>query len=168
MRSMHHQTPGTDNTRQPERQNFDPWATATESSLYYIFNTLPSPSPSPTRVPDRYTRLAMRELLDERYETGLKSRLYPYQRRTIAAMLEREASVSTHLDPRLERRTSPDGSVFYYSPQDLVFLREPRMYESTKSGVLAETMGLGKTHHLPFPRSLDERSLASCPTSVSP
>ena len=61
-------------------------------------------------------------------------------------MLQRESiSSSLALDPRLERRTAPDGSTFYYGPRDLLFLRHPRYYEPCRGGILAETMGLGKT-----------------------
>ena len=60
-------------------------------------------------------------------------------------MLRREAAPSSHIDPRLEQRTAPDGSSFWFEPRSLEFFHEPRYYQSSKSGILAETMGLGKT-----------------------
>ncbi|OCK80457.1 hypothetical protein K432DRAFT_404679 [Lepidopterella palustris CBS 459.81] len=137
-------------------RNFDPWATAENYSLFYLFNRLPSPAPSPEKIPSRYTRLAVEELLDSVSPTAndseipysicsLKSKLYPYQARSAAFMIQRESAPQRQLDPRLEVRLSPDGREFYYGARDCEFIREPRYYESNRGGILAETMGLGKT-----------------------
>jgi hypothetical protein len=72
----------------------------------------------------------------------------------------------------------PGGSAYYYSPRDIAFFKEPPMYESIRGGILAETMGLGKTiiclavilatrHHLPqippqFERHIPERQSVPC------
>jgi hypothetical protein len=126
------------------QQHFDAWATAEEGSLFYIFNTLPSPKPQPGAIKDRITRLAVSELLDDPSSLpGLKTPLYPYQARSAAAMIQREASPALHLDPRFEERKAPDGAVYYYSPRDLIFSQSPQLYESSRGGILAETMGLG-------------------------
>ncbi|KAH0395110.1 hypothetical protein KCU89_g10669, partial [Aureobasidium melanogenum] len=76
---------------------------------------------------------------------GLKTKLYPYQRNSAAQMLQRECEDRLELDPRLEKRTALDGTTFYYEPWDVSLFRSPRFYESCKGGILAETMGLGKT-----------------------
>ncbi|KAK8174110.1 P-loop containing nucleoside triphosphate hydrolase protein [Phyllosticta citrichinensis] len=125
-------------------EKFDPWACPDESSLFYLFNTLPSPEPSPSRVENLYSKAAMQDLLDSRVE-GLKSKLYPFQARSAALMLQREASDELYLDPRLEKRRAPNGRLFYYCPRNMEFLHAPRFYSSQKSGVLAELMGSGKT-----------------------
>lgn len=65
--------------------------------------------------------------------------------RSAALMLEREVASQKRLDPRLEERISPTGQKFYYGARDLVFVREPRLYDTVRGGILAETMGLGKT-----------------------
>ncbi|KAK7525205.1 uncharacterized protein IWZ02DRAFT_448445 [Phyllosticta citriasiana] len=125
-------------------EKFDPWAHPDESSLFYLFNTLPSPAPSPDKVENLYSKAAMQDLLDSRPE-GLKSRLHPFQARAAAMMLQREASDELYLDPRLEKRRAPNGQSFYYCPRTMEFLHAPRYYSSQKSGVLAELMGSGKT-----------------------
>lgn len=126
--------------------NFDPWATKDHSSLFYIFNTLPSPAPNPDSIENPYLRYAVQRLLDkDDAPWGLKTHLHPYQRRAAAMMLQKEVTPSMQLDPRLERRTNPLRETFYYGPRDCVFWRSPRYYDTVQGGILAETMGLGKT-----------------------
>ncbi|KAF2629559.1 hypothetical protein BU25DRAFT_336889 [Macroventuria anomochaeta] len=137
-------------------QSFDPWAGQLDTSLYYFFNKLPSPSPNPALIKNRYTRRAAYDLLGsaqaseweddgEQPLKGLRTRLYPYQARSASLMIEREAAPQLQLDPRLETRTAPNGDKFLYCARDGSFLQEPRFYESNRGGILAETMGLGKT-----------------------
>lgn len=128
------------------RKNFDLWAARDEGSLYYMFNKIPSPAPSAASVNSHFHRKALKILLDEKSELrGLKACLYPYQRRSAGLMLQRESETRLELDPRLEHRIAPDGSEYYYGPRDTIFTRHRRLYESCKGGILAETMGLGKT-----------------------
>ncbi|KAI9804596.1 MAG: hypothetical protein M1833_006669 [Piccolia ochrophora] len=116
-------------------------------SLFYLYNTLPSPSPSPTSVKDSSVRKAMYRLLDERRDTmkGLRTPLYPYQRRSAALILQREAASRRMLDPRLQKITAPDQSFYYFDRETGTCLRHRVEYEEPQGGVLAETMGLGKT-----------------------
>ncbi|CAO2651012.1 Nn.00g093090.m01.CDS01 [Neocucurbitaria sp. VM-36] len=135
---------------------FDPWASAQNTSLFYLFNKLPSPKPRPEEIKSRYARAAVYDLLKsaasseweehgEQPLAGLRTRLYPYQARSASLMIQREAAPKLQLDPRLEARTSPNGETFYFGARDGSFLQEPRYYESNRGGILAETMGLGKT-----------------------
>jgi hypothetical protein len=136
--------------------HFDLWASAETVSLYYLFNKLPSPAPDSEKIKSRYTRAAVRELLESAAQShwedhgeqplaGLKTRLYPYQARSASLMIQREAAPELHLDPILEARTSPDGKSFFFGARDGSFLQEPRYYEANRGGILAESMGLGKT-----------------------
>lgn len=135
---------------------FDPWAQAEKSSLFYLFNKLQSPAPAPEKIKCRYTRRAVEELLDsvtslsssdfeEQPLVGLKTKLYPYQARSASIMIQREAAPQLQLDPRLEIRHSPNGETYFFGARDGSFLQEPQFYETNRGGILAETMGLGKT-----------------------
>ncbi|KAH9875130.1 hypothetical protein J1614_004619 [Plenodomus biglobosus] len=139
-----------------EGSQFDLWANAEPNSLYYLFNKLPSPNPVPENVKNRYARAAIHDLLkssaDSPWEmlgeqplAGLRTRLYPYQARSASLMVQRETSPQLQLDPRLEVRSSPNGQKFYFGARDGSFLQAPRYYETNRGGILAETMGLGKT-----------------------
>ncbi|KAF2157789.1 hypothetical protein K461DRAFT_274019 [Myriangium duriaei CBS 260.36] len=127
-------------------KKFDMWASPDTSSLHWIFNNNPSPSPDISRVDNDFKSRAMDDILHQSLAVrGLKTKLYPYQRKSAACMLQRESESRQYLDPRLEPRKAPDGSTFFYCARDFLFLRHPRMYEAGKGGILAETMGLGKT-----------------------
>ncbi|RAL09710.1 DEAD/DEAH box helicase [Aspergillus homomorphus CBS 101889] len=135
-----------------------------EESLWYIFNTLQDPAPRADVMKNPYARRAMEQLLtvvaasppplgvecedsgpDYSGVLGLKTPLYPYQRRSAATMVQREAQPAQMLDPRLEARTSPTGQEYYYDKEEGRILREKRMYSEACGGILAETMGCGKT-----------------------
>ncbi|PYH45255.1 DEAD/DEAH box helicase [Aspergillus saccharolyticus JOP 1030-1] len=139
-----------------------------EESLWYIFNTLQDPAPRADAVRNNlYARRAMEQLLavpasalalagTEHEEAGgpgqeysgvlgLKTPLYPYQRRSAAMMVQREAQPAQMLDPRLEVRRSPTGEEYYYDKEEGRIVREKRMYSEACGGILAETMGCGKT-----------------------
>ncbi|KAL5448502.1 hypothetical protein PMIN07_008304 [Paraphaeosphaeria minitans] len=135
---------------------FDPWASAENVSLFYLFNKLPSPAPEPEKVKSRFSRRAIEDLLDSvAFDStddqevsplpGLKSKLYPYQARSASLMVQREAAPKLQLDPRFDIRQSPNGEPFYFGAKDGSFVKEPKYYEVNRGGILAETMGLGKT-----------------------
>ncbi|KAF2839702.1 hypothetical protein M501DRAFT_728211 [Patellaria atrata CBS 101060] len=160
-------------------QMFNVWGTFEDRSLFFLFNKLESPSPDATKVRNRFSRCAINDLLNHKIHIpGLKTLLYPYQARSAALMVQREAEPVLELDPRLHERTSPMRKVYYYNPRDVSFLSTPRYYESNKGGILAETMGLGKTliclavilstqYHLPNIPSQYQQSLARRPVAAS-
>jgi hypothetical protein len=123
------------------KEPFDLYAAGEEGSLYYLFNNIPSPDPTSERISSHFHREVMVDLLDTQYQLhGLKTVLYPYQRRSAALMLQRECEDRLELDPRLEKRVALDATSYYYDPWEVEFVRGPRFYESCKSGILAETM----------------------------
>jgi hypothetical protein len=128
-----------------------------DESLWYIFNTLQNPEPQVEAVKDPYAKLAMQQLLsaenagdavlDQDYAgvTGLKTPLYPYQRRSAAFMVQREAQPAQMLDPRLQLFKGPNGRDYYYDEEEGTIYKEKKLYSEACGGILAETMGCGKT-----------------------
>ncbi|KAL6238139.1 hypothetical protein BDW75DRAFT_202061 [Aspergillus navahoensis] len=132
---------------------------AEDESLWYIFNTLKDPSPDVEMMRNPYAKLAMRDLLSVTGQDGndvegghmytgvlgLRTSLYPYQRRSAAAMIQREVQPHQMLDPRFQSCTSPTGQEYYYDKEKGKIVRQRTMYSEACGGILAETMGCGKT-----------------------
>jgi len=116
-----------------------------EESLFYIFNTLSSPDPDQMSVhAPPYSQESMADILQDNI-AGLKTTLYPYQRRSVAAMLQRESDPAKVLDPRKPRYHDLNQQPFYLDVFDGVLLRHAQLYTKPRGGILAETMGYGKT-----------------------
>ena len=153
--------------RKPRNQPIEQYRAepANDDSLFYLFNTLSSPSPLIPDVSCSFAKDAMESLLGNApLMRGLKTKLYPYQRRSAATMIRREVEPARTLDPRFEPFKNPAGRTFYYDEMTGILLREQRLYEESRGGILAEvwtssrrsevitniiisskTMGLGKT-----------------------
>ncbi|MCJ1372451.1 hypothetical protein MMC20_003675 [Loxospora ochrophaea] len=117
-----------------------------DDSLFFIFNTLQSPSPEPAEISDVLTRNAMQRLLwDSPAVTGLSASLYPYQRRSAAMMIRRESEPLHTLDPRFEVYSGPTEQKFYHDSMGSHLFKDRRVYDEARGGILAETMGFGKT-----------------------
>lgn len=115
-----------------------------DESLFYIFNTLQSPNPLPESVSDQNSRVAMLDALGGQI-VGLQRELYSYQRRSVAMMIQKEAAPARISDPRMRKLQSPSGQQFYYDREEGRLMLQPDHYEDQRGGILAETMGYGKT-----------------------
>ncbi|RMD40500.1 hypothetical protein DV735_g4618, partial [Chaetothyriales sp. CBS 134920] len=112
-----------------------------EESLFYIFNTLDSPSPDvDTFKGSPYALRAMNNIIEDCIG-GMKSTLYPYQKRSVAAMLQREERPAFSQDPRKPPYRDVRGKAFYLDIFDGAVAESPELYEEARGGVLAETMG---------------------------
>lgn len=120
--------------------------TPEDDSLFYIFNTLSSPSPNPALITDVYAKDAVDNILQSPPALpGLKTKLYSYQQTSAATMIQREAHPARSLDPRLEKYEGPTGVAFYLDREAGSLLKDKREYDDARGGILAETMGFGKT-----------------------
>ncbi|KAK4649353.1 uncharacterized protein QC761_118120 [Podospora bellae-mahoneyi] len=115
-----------------------------EQSLLGIFSRIPPPDPRPEQVEDADVYDAMCSLLDSDVP-GLRTTLYPYQRRSAALMLQRETRSQPVLDPRLVKVVDQFGKSWYYDGVTGSAYRGPRYYDRPLGGILAEEMGSGKT-----------------------
>lgn len=118
-----------------------------QSSLFYMFNTMPSPRPDPdapwikdSNVPD-----LMREVLSPGVMPGLKTELYQYQKRSVAMIIQREMAPFRVPDSRLREMFAPSGEVYYLDFEAMCFYQEPSYFDDICGGILAEEMGTGKT-----------------------
>lgn len=114
-----------------------------EESLFYIFNTLDSPavhdfSSSPQG------QAAMTDILEDAVP-GIKTKLYPYQKRSVASMLRREEDPDKSQDARKPQYLDIESSTFFMDVFDGIVVRHPQLYVEPRGGILAETMGYGKT-----------------------
>ncbi|KAG6021888.1 hypothetical protein E4U41_002369 [Claviceps citrina] len=114
------------------------------ASLLQVFNDIPSPNPDPNLVSDLYSRKAINEIISGDVQ-GLVTELYPYQRKSTALMVQKEAEPGTVLDPRLVAVKDQHGSLWYADALLGTVLKAPRYYEGIAGGILAEEMGSGKT-----------------------
>ncbi|KAL8839795.1 MAG: hypothetical protein Q9170_001606 [Blastenia crenularia] len=136
---------GTEKHTEKQRLHDQELRPEDNDSLFYIFNTLPSPKPS-SLVSCPYSSHAIATVLDGTENIpGLRTDLYAFQRRSAAMMIMREAQPVRSLDPRLEEISCPTDGKYLYDRTSGVIFRHPRFYEEAKGGILAETMGLGKT-----------------------
>ncbi|KAI9882034.1 MAG: hypothetical protein M1823_006229 [Watsoniomyces obsoletus] len=116
-------------------------------SLAYFYNELlPSPDiDGSTRTNDLLPEILMRRFWGPSNLPGLKTTLYEYQKRSAMAMILQEEDPKLLLDPRLEKRVKSDGTVDYFDSVTQEITKEPREYYACQGGILAESMGLGKT-----------------------
>ena len=117
----------------------------TEESLFYTFNTLESPLPDiSTYRGEAHGLQSMSNVLEDSI-IGMKTKLYPYQRRSVAAMVKKEADPAKIRDLRKKKTLDIYGNSFYLDINDGSLFRHRPLYYEPKGGVLAETMGYGKT-----------------------
>ncbi|KAF9250257.1 hypothetical protein DTO013E5_4605 [Penicillium roqueforti] len=115
-----------------------------EESLYYIYNTLQEPKPDLDQVTDPISWRVMDELLTNSVR-NLKTSLHPFQRESAAFMIQREVQPALALDPRFQPLRGPTGLEFYYNKESGSILRDKILYPEACGGILAESMGCGKT-----------------------
>ncbi|OQD99298.1 hypothetical protein PENSOL_c007G07466 [Penicillium solitum] len=115
-----------------------------EESLYYIFNTLQEPTLDLDRATNLHSRDSMEALLGDSVR-GLKTQLHPFQRESAVVMVQREAEPALALDPRFQPWRGPTGLEFYYNKESGSILRDKILYPEACGGILAESMGCGKT-----------------------
>lgn len=115
-----------------------------DMSLLEMFNSIPSPAPDITTIHDRLHRAFMSDLLASTVN-GLITELYPYQCRSAALMHQRETAPAKYSDPRFLKVLDQRRKVYYYDPVTGHIHREPRYYDASPGGILAEEMGAGKT-----------------------
>ena len=106
-----------------------------------IYSSLPSPELQTPYSPRPDAAATLGSMLDSGYLPGLRSRLHPYQRRTVIAMAQREAQASAVPDPLYLPITALNGKIYYYQPASMEILRERPQLITSRGGILCEELG---------------------------
>lgn len=72
---------------------------------------------------------------------GLRSSLYTYQRRSVAAMIQKETRPADIPDPLFIPIVGINGREFYMQPSTMEILQERPMVQQNRGGVLCEELG---------------------------
>ena len=72
---------------------------------------------------------------------GIRSTLYRYQRRSVAAMLQRELDNRDVPDPLFIPLTTVDKKMFFLQPGTMEVLQERPMTVPCRGGILCEELG---------------------------
>lgn len=112
-----------------------------QCTLAQVYSNLPSPNlqltgPSTETIP---------KLLDFSFDIeetlGLRSRLYQYQRQTVAQLIQRECGKASIPDPLYVPIKSVTGTTFFFQPGTYEVLQERPMVVPTTGGILCEELG---------------------------
>ena len=114
----------------------------TSLSLREIYSKLPSPEPYALPF-SKYSTLFEDVLAGN--ILGLTSTLFLYQRETVWKMLQQELLPQSRTDPRLVKKASPDGSIYYINSEETELWKTPQDFLDSRGGILCEEMGSGKT-----------------------
>ena len=90
-----------------------------------LYGDLPSPDAAPCVTP-----------------SGMRSHLYDYQRRSVAAMLRKEACCTPVADPLYIPLVGLDGTTFYLQPGRMEIVSSQPQIESNRGGILCEELGM--------------------------
>ncbi|KAF5386941.1 hypothetical protein D9615_001552 [Tricholomella constricta] len=85
------------------------------------------------------------DLHDDLSGLGMRCTLYKYQRRSVAAMIQKELDSRDIADPLFIPLLSMNQEYFYLQPGTMEVLRERPTVAACQSGILCEELGTGKT-----------------------
>ncbi|KAJ3530656.1 hypothetical protein NM688_g7678 [Phlebia brevispora] len=118
---------------------------ADDRTLAEVYNTLPSPSTRDEPGDSLITKVLGKTSRFSRMRTTL----YSYQRRSVAAMVERELHPGTVPDPLFVPIHRVEGAAgqetFFLQPATMEILRERPSVAQIRGGILCEELGTGKT-----------------------
>jgi hypothetical protein len=85
----------------------------------------------------------IRQIIEGEPVLGLRTDLYSYQRRTVAAMVARELDSRPAPDPLCLSLSCVDGRTVYWQPTRMEFYREQPVVHQTRGGILCEELDTG-------------------------
>jgi hypothetical protein len=97
--------------------------------------------PSPYIRPDHTAFSLIHDVLSGGEIYGMRSTLFPYQRRSVAAMIQKETQPIDIPDPLFVSIVGIDGSEFHLQPATMEILQERPMVQQNRGGILCEELG---------------------------
>ncbi|KAG6817776.1 hypothetical protein H0H87_003184 [Tephrocybe sp. NHM501043] len=113
-------------------------------NLAEIYGDLKSPRPTTTVGWESITGRLL-DFSDDLNGLGMRSTLYKYQRRSIAAMMQTELDLTDTPDPLFIALKTMTEETFYLQPGTMEVLRDRPTTRAGQSGILCEELGTGKT-----------------------
>ncbi|KAH7889500.1 P-loop containing nucleoside triphosphate hydrolase protein [Phlebopus sp. FC_14] len=107
-----------------------------------IYSDLPSPAVS--CAPHSGSPLYL-DIVGGRPIWGLRTKLYAYQRHSVAAMMEKEMNCRPVSDPLYITVADMSGEKYSLHPSTMTILRDCPLLTGTRGGILCEELGTGKT-----------------------
>ncbi|KAE8258284.1 hypothetical protein A4X13_0g1780 [Tilletia indica] len=116
-------------------------------TLRELYNTIPALAREPWKNVSERWQMLLKSLIQDDAPPGIRTRLYHFQRHTVAQLLVREvnAGLDPICDPRLVECTTLDGGRFYVDGSNFTIWRRRRALPDCSGSILSEHMGLGKT-----------------------
>lgn len=109
-------------------------------TLAEIYSGLPSPVPLPAPGWQELSRRLL-DFDDNLDGLGMRSKLFKYQRRSVATLLQKEMNLSAIPDPLYIQKADLHGNTFYLQPGRMEILRERPMVSPARGGILCEELG---------------------------
>ncbi|KAJ7706893.1 P-loop containing nucleoside triphosphate hydrolase protein [Mycena rosella] len=117
---------------------------APATTLAGVYEDLPSPQRVVTDTSTPVTRRLL-DLSDRLGNLGIRSTLHHYQRRSVAAMIQKEMDPSDDPDPLFFPIFGMHGEKFFLQPGTMELLLERPLVAHCRGGILCEELGTGKT-----------------------
>ncbi|KAJ7029382.1 P-loop containing nucleoside triphosphate hydrolase protein [Mycena alexandri] len=117
---------------------------APATTLSEIYEDLPSPEGLITVNSTPVTRRLL-DFSDNLENLGVISTLHRYQRRSVAAMVQKEMDLTDDLDPLYLALKDMNGKPFFFQPGTTEVLLERPLVAPCRGGILCEELGTGKT-----------------------
>ncbi|KAJ6501926.1 P-loop containing nucleoside triphosphate hydrolase protein [Mycena sanguinolenta] len=116
----------------------------TGTTLSGVYEDLPSPDGLVTAASTPITKRLL-DFSDSLDNLGIRTKLYHYQRRTVAAMIQKEMDLNDDPDPLFLPVTGMNNKQFFFQPGTMEVLSECPLVAPCRGGILCEELGTGKT-----------------------
>ncbi|KAK7038234.1 helicase C-terminal domain-containing protein [Favolaschia claudopus] len=122
----------------------DPPSIVPGTTLSGLYEALPSPLGEVTATSTPVTKRLL-NFSDRLENLGFRTTLHRYQRRSVAAMVQKEMDLTNDPDPMFLPVVGFNNRQFFFQPGTMELLLERRLVAPCRAGILCEELGTGKT-----------------------